>query len=340
MAAPPASVAVASVAEDRLVSSLIALMERGTAPWRREWDSQRGGQHVNLLSGRGYRGANPILLTIGLHQRGATLPYWCGVGEAKAHGLAPKRGSKAVMVVRPQVRRPSVADKGTSQGTSQGKGAADRGGQATPPPGREKERIRDEREGRPWVRYLPVPLFNAEDLEGEALAALIRTRQEAEQPARRSEPERLARAEAVLRAWPVPVTHGGGKAFYNPREDRIQLPDRQAFHSAAAFHATWAHEALHSTGHASRLARDLSGEMGDETYAREELVAELGAVLLGERLEIGSDVANHAAYLSEWIKLLRQSPKVMYKLLSEARQAADLICPPPIPGAGDQEQGP
>lgn len=64
--------------------------------------------------------------------------------------------------------------------------------------------------------------------------------------------------------------------------DRIQLPDRSAFHPAGALCATWAHEAIHSSGHSSRLAR-------------EELVAELGAVLLGDRLEIGSAMANHAA---------------------------------------------
>ncbi|MEB3156382.1 MAG: zincin-like metallopeptidase domain-containing protein [Cyanobacteriota bacterium] len=334
MAASSASVSAAPVADDRLVSSLITLMERGTAPWRREWDARRGGHHVNLFSGRGYRGANPILLTLGLHQRGAALPYWCGAGEAKAHGLTPKRGSKAVIVVRPQVRRASVAsqgpdaaDPGTGNSGAVTSSAGNPGGQTPPATTRALERLSEAREARPWVRYQPVPLFNAEDLEGEALAALIQARQEAEQPARRSEPERLARAEAVLRAWPVPVRHGGGKAFYNPQEDSIQLPERQAFHSAAALYATWAHEALHSTGHASRLARDLSGTMGEEAYAREELLAELGAVLLGERLEIGSDVGNHAAYLAEWIKLLRQSPKILYKLLSEARQAADLICP-------------
>jgi antirestriction protein ArdC len=93
MAALNGPVAAASAAEDRLVSSLIALMERGTAPWRREWDGRQGGHHVNLFSGRCYRGANPILLTIGLHQRGVTVPYWCGAGEAKSHGLVPKRGS-------------------------------------------------------------------------------------------------------------------------------------------------------------------------------------------------------------------------------------------------------
>jgi antirestriction protein ArdC len=136
------------------------------------------------------------------------------------------------------------------------------------------------------------------------------------------------------------VAHGGGRAFYNPKQDRIHLPDRRAFHTGAALYATWAHEALHSTGHASRLARDLSGDLGSEAYAREELVAELGAVLLGERLEIGSDVSNHAAYLAEWIQLLRQSPTLLYKLLSEARQAADWISPPRHTAEASLEEAP
>ncbi|MFN9546766.1 MAG: zincin-like metallopeptidase domain-containing protein [Cyanobacteriota bacterium] len=321
-------VTAAAAVEDRLVSSLLALMESGTAPWRRDWDSQQGGHHVNLFSGRCYRGANPILLTIGLHQRGATLPYWCGAVEAKTHGLWPKQGSKAVIVLRPQVKR-------------RGSAPENQGAQVPLPPGREEERRGEERQERCWVHYQPVPLFNVEDLEGEPRQDLIRARQDAEQPFRRTEPERLALADAVLRTWPVPMSHGGARAFYDPRDDRIQLPHRLAFHSGAALYATWAHEALHSTGHGSRLARDLAGELGSEAYAREELVAELGAVLLGERLEIGSDVSNHAAYLAEWIQLLRQSPKLLYKLLSEARQAADLIYPaqPPAETGLDQAQG-
>lgn len=71
------------------------------------------------------------------------------------------------------------------------------------------------------------------------------------------------------------------------------------------------------------------GDAGDggRAYAREELVAELGAVLLGDRLEIGSAVANHAAYLGHWLELLNASPRVLLQVLSEARQAADLVCP-------------
>ena len=142
----------------------------------------------------------------------------------------------------------------------------------------------------------------------------------------RPEPERLAAAESLPGAWLVPVGYGGERTFSVPETDRIQLPERQAFRSAAGFYATWAHEAIHSTGHASRLNRDLSGRCGSSAYAREELVAELGSVLLGDRLEIGSALENHAAYLGHWIELLRQSPQVLYQVLGEARQAVELVC--------------
>ena len=108
---------------------------------------------------------------------------------------------------------------------------------------------------------------------------------------------------------------------------RIQLPERASFHCPAAFYATWAHEQVHSTGHACRLNRDLGGAFGKPRYAREELVAELGAVLLGDRLEIGSELQSHAAYLEHWISLLQAEPQVLFQVLGEARQAVELIAP-------------
>ncbi len=50
-------------------------------------------------------------------------------------------------------------------------------------------------------------------------------------------------------------------------------------------------------------------------------------MLVGDRLEIGSEIESHAAYLGHWIELLKESPKVLFQVLSEARQAADLIAP-------------
>ncbi len=292
-------------AQERLVLSLIELMQQGVAPWRKPWDGSGGGHHCNLISGHRYRGSNPILLTLGMHIRGSALPFWCGYAEAKALGISPKKGSKAAMILRPQLHQQAdQRELGQREQADGVEGAA-----------------------RSWVSYRPVPVFNAGDLEGPGLADLIAARQEAAGQQARPEPERLAAAEAVLSAWPVPVSYGGDRAFYLPQFDRIQLPERASFLSPAAFYATWAHEQVHSTGHASRLKRDLGGAFGKPRYAREELVAELGAVLLGDRLEIGSELQSHAAYLEHWISLLQAEPQVLFQVLGEARQAVELLAP-------------
>ncbi len=320
------------------MASLITLLEAGTSPWRREWDA--GDQHRNLLSGRRYRGANPVLLSLGLQLRGSSLPYWCGFGEAKLLGLFPRKGSKAVYVLRPQLHQchdDQLAQAGSADRAAAGAAGAGAAGAGVAGAGANSGDAAAP--GRSWVRYRPLPVFNAADLEGEALEGLIQKRRQVGGDSQRPEPERLAAAEAVLGSWPVPASFGGDRACYVPAADRIALPARSAFASAAALYATWAHEAIHSTGHSCRLARDLSGGMGaagdgGRAYAREELVAELGAVLLGHRLEIGSAMANHAAYLGAWVELLRASPQVLLQVLSDARRAADLICPEDPEAAG------
>ena len=292
-------------AQERLVLSLIELMQQGGAPWRKPWDGSGGGHHCNLISGHRYRGSNPILLTLGMHIRGSALPFWSGYAEAKGLGISPKKGSKAAMILRPQLHQQSDQQE----------------------PGQREQADGAEGAARSWVNYRPVPVFNAGDLEGPGLAELVGARQEEAGLQARPEPERLAAAEAVLSAWPVPISYGGDRAFYLPQLDRIQLPERVSFQSTAAFYATWAHEQVHSTGQASRLNRDLGGAFGKPRYAREELVAELGAVLLGDRLEIGSELQNHAAYLEHLIALLQADPQVLFQVLVEARQAVELIAP-------------
>ena len=115
--------------------------------------------------------------------------------------------------------------------------------------------------------------------------------------------DRLDHAESVLESWPVPTVFGGVVACYSPAADRIAMPAPEAFLNREAYAATWAHEQIHSTGHSTRLGRNQGGTMGTAAYAREELVAELGAVIVCQRLQIGSDFQNHAAYLANWAEL-------------------------------------
>lgn len=321
---PPAST------EDRLVADLIALMEAGQAPWRRPW-RDGSGAHVNLITGRPYRGSNPVLLTLGLHLRGSSLPYWCGWGEARRLDLTPRRGSRGVMILRPLrwEREPVGLPAADGAAAAAAEAPAGDGGSGT-----------SARKPRQGIRFRPMVVFNAADLVGDAqasrgLAERIAACRARAQVVGRCESERLAAAVATLAAWPVPMLEGGTQACYRPDLDRIEIPDRSSFHTAAARLATWAHEAIHSTGHPSRLARDLAGSFGSAAYAREELVAELGAVLLGERLAIGSDTANHAAYLRHWCELLRQNSRLLLQVLGDARRAADLIAPEPPPSSPD-----
>ena len=100
---------------------------------------------------------------------------------------------------------------------------------------------------------------------------------------------------------------GEMRAFYQPSGDYIQLPDRGQFTSMEAFLTTLTHEMTHSTG--SKFKRDLSGGFGSESYAYEELVAELGSAFtcmeLGvhktDELEADENFKNHAAYLKSWL---------------------------------------
>lgn len=288
--------------DEILVQDLVALMESADlAPWRRDWAGQAGA-HRNLLSQHEYKGTNPILLELGSMLRGLTMPLWLGGAEARGRGWFPRKGSKAVRIIRPQLNK------------------------------REEECPDGETETRQWMSFKPVAVFNAADLRGgdeAAQAALDTAIAEALGQREAREPQaRLSAAETVLEAWPVPTTWAGTRACYIPSQDAIQMPPQDAFTCREAMVATWAHEQAHSTGHGSRLGRDMSGQMGSKEYAREELVAELAAVLICYRLKVGCRLEGHAAYLKHWAGILREGgSRVLFQVLSQARQAADLIAP-------------
>ena len=300
-------------AEEKLCSELVQLLEAGTNPWRRDWAaSGAAGSHRNLLTGANYRGSNPAVLEMYSACRGFTLPLWLGGAQAKAKGWFPRKGSKGCYVLRPQLNKRELEDEN---------------GQPLLQP-----------DGSPsvaaWVSYKPACVFNVADLVGgdeasqQALEAAIAAAMAG--AVVKPEPERLATAETVLAAWPVPTTWAGDRAFYQPSADQITMPARAQFGTAAGLYATWAHEQAHSTGHQSRLARDLSGGFGSQQYAREELVAELAAFLICNRLGIPSAAENHAAYLGHWAGVLKEGHKVLFKVLSDATKAANSICGPEV----------
>jgi len=107
-------------------------------------------------------------------------------------------------------------------------------------------------------------------------------------------------AERVVTDAGADIRHGGSKAFYQPSGDYIQLPPRAAFAHLAGYYATTLHELVHWTAHPSRLSRSLSGRFGDDAYAVEELIAELGSAFLCAHLRIDGQL-QHASYIGNWL---------------------------------------
>jgi antirestriction protein ArdC len=118
------------------------------------------------------------------------------------------------------------------------------------------------------------------------------------------------------------VIHGGGQACFIPSKDEIHLPAKTEFKSAADYHATALHELTHWTGHKSRLDRTFGARFGDNAYAFEELVAELGAAFLCSDCGINGKL-QHDSYIASWIKVLKADKRAIFTASSAARKAAD-----------------
>ena len=165
----------------------------------------------------------------------------------------------------------------------------------------------------PMLRHYFV--FNADDVEGAnfskeggALEGSIDSRVQ-------SVIDRLQLANGVQTA---------SAAYYQATRDLIGMPALSSFRSLADYHATLLHEAVHATGHASRLDRKLANRFGSEAYAFEELIAELGAAMLCMKTGIDGKL-QHASYIESWLKVLKQDKTAIIKAASKAQAAMDYL---------------
>tara|TARA_R110002012_G_scaffold76766_3_gene194093 strand:+ start:2775 stop:3698 length:924 start_codon:yes stop_codon:yes gene_type:complete len=118
-----------------------------------------------------------------------------------------------------------------------------------------------------------------------------------------------------------------GEPCYIPSLDEIRMPSKDKFESDVAYYGTWGHEEIHKTGHKSRLNRlKKNASFGTESYAFEELVAELGSIFLCLNLGIESTPRDdHAKYLNGWLKVIKKDKKALYRAFSQAQKAVDFL---------------
>lgn len=168
----------------------------------------------------------------------------------------------------------------------------------------------------PIARFFSV--FNREQIEWEG--------EEQDEPA--PVVDRRADCQGIIEATGIEVRHGGNRAFYNPSADHVRLPNLESFDSEDSYWSVAWHEIVHATGHNDRLGRDLSGRFGDESYAAEELIAELGAAFLCANLGIeqdGEPRPDHAAYLQSWLKVLKNDKRAIFTAAKAAEKAAEWV---------------
>jgi antirestriction protein ArdC len=139
-------------------------------------------------------------------------------------------------------------------------------------------------------------------------------------------------ADSVVSQMPTPpsIRHdGAARAYYRPSTDSVHLPPREAFHQSDGYLSTLFHELVHSTGHATRLARTAVTDgalFGDHAYSEEELVAEMGAAFLCTHVGIANrTIENTAAYMGSWLQVLKDDRRMVLRSAQRAQRAVDYI---------------
>ena len=187
--------------------------------------------------------------------------------------------------------------------------------------------IKDEETGEekdvPFLRYYNV--FHIDQCEG------LRAKHTATMPETAAAPDQTAEdiiADYISRSG-VQLNHEkGDRAFYRPAADSITVPLITQFADTAEYYSTLFHEVTHSTGHESRLNRlEKTAFFGTEAYSKEELIAEIGASALVHHtgLETPSSFRNNAAYVQNWLQVLKNDKRFIVSAAGKAEKAVDLI---------------
>jgi antirestriction protein ArdC len=273
---------------ETVTASIVEAIEAGIAnpsDWTPPWRQVNLTLPRNASTGKAYQGGNVLALWINQAHNGYETATYATYKQWAAMGAQVRKGEHGT----PLVKWSPIQCK-------------DHG---------KNERCRN------CGRLVPFgfTVFNAGQVEGYEAP-------EVEAPVL-SEADKLEAVEAFYAASGIKVTHAPGRAFYAKVGDYISVPAVEDFTEVADYYATLGHEMIHATGHESRLDRTFGKRFGDEAYAAEELVAELGAAFLAATLGIAVEAPrpDHAQYLASWLRVLRAEPQALFDAAGKASKA-------------------
>jgi antirestriction protein ArdC len=130
--------------------------------------------------------------------------------------------------------------------------------------------------------------------------------------------------DTLIEARKIHIVYDDSQPRFSPMLDMIYMPHVATFKTPEDFEATRLHECIHWTGHKTRLAREHLSAANKADYAREELVAEMGAAFLGTEFGLSGRL-QHAEYLANWLQILKDKPAELMTAASHASKAADYL---------------
>lgn len=279
-----------------ITNQIISAIESGAGDFKLPWHTGSGSimRPTNIASKKPYRGVNIVALWAASYHKNYQSGIWGTYRQWAEAGAQVRKGEKSSFV---------VFYKEITVGSEPAEGSA-------------------ETEGETRLFARATPVFAAEQVEGSDLPA----------PPQPSIIESIAAADRFVASTGATIAHGGSQAYYRPSTDSIQLPMRESFIGTAtstaseAYYSTLLHELTHWTSHATRCDRQLGKRFGDDAYAMEELVAELGAAFLCAELGITAEPrADHAQYLVNWLAVLKADKRAIFTAASKASAATEFL---------------
>lgn len=277
-----------------VTDKLINLIEQGVKPWVKPWHST---PYQNLITGHKYQGINPILCAVDMIIHDWQHPFFVGFTQAKQQGWNVRKGARSTWIRWAGSRVKETENPETG------------------------ETIKEYISSFKWMNVFNVDCLDDSDSEHKlfdcinALSYNNRVNHES----------RLEVAEAFIQKHNPKTQFGGDKALYHPATDTIRLPIYEDFSDAIAYYGTYFHELAHWSGHFSRCNRPLSNKFGCRAYAYEELIAELTAAMVCNHIGIDSNLEHHAAYLADWLTILKDDKKAFFQAAGQAAIASKYL---------------
>jgi antirestriction protein ArdC len=306
-----------------VTSQIIDLIETSQASGR-ELPWHRAGADiflpVNATTGSRYQGINVVSLWASAEINRFTTGTWATYKQWQSIGAQVRKGESSTLGVfykkyvpsQKSVAGPAEKQSGRFENRGDENSGRDDSGD-----GESGE------EPRPRWFARAFRVFNADQVDG------YEPDEHSEKLPEESLVERIERAEAFVETTGATIGHGGGRAYYNPTGDYIQMPgevrfrDTETSTATEGYYATLFHELTHWSGHKRRCDRDLTGRFGGASYAMEELVAELGAAFLCAELGISAQPReDHAGYIAYWLEVMREDAAAIFTAAAKASEAA------------------